>query len=196
MRAEQYARAARNLHDFLEAFNEMVAELTPVQSGFQSSFSGWRARPGRETQADALRAKTAGLSGPAALAFDAAGVWVDYKPPGTWHRQTINPALVWSTMFDDTPMLDPALVNQVGLQALGLLEHNRDEQAARETGFIGALAWFLTLGPRVRDAAGLPKRSAPGFIVTSLVVLVQGVLVGAVGGALAIPLAKWAGWSP
>lgn len=196
MRADEYARAARNLGDFLEAFNAMVTELAPVTSGFNSSFPRWQPRSGREARADELRAKTAVLTGPAAHAFGAAGVWVDYKPPGTWERQRINPAVVWSTIFDDTPMLDPSLMNQVGLQALGLLEHERDEQAEREKGLIGAIAWFLTLGPRIREAAGLPPHSAPGFVVTSLVVLVQGTLVAALGAALAYPLADWLGWLP
>jgi hypothetical protein len=79
---------------------------------------------------------------------------------------------------------------------LGLLEHIRDEQAEREGGFVGALAWFLTLGPRVRQAAGLPPRSAPGVVVTSVVVLIQGVLIAAFGGALVYPLADWLGWLP
>jgi hypothetical protein len=196
MRADQYARAVTNLRDFLEAFNEMLAELEPVASGGLSSFPAWRARHGREAQADALRAKVAALAGPAALAFDAAGVWIDYKPPGTWQQQPINPALVCSTMFGNTPMLDPSLVNQVGLQALGLLEQERDEQAEREKGFVGVIAWFVTLGPRIRAAAGLPPRSAPGVAVTSIVVLVQGILVAVVGGALVFPVASWLGWLP
>ncbi|NDL60836.1 hypothetical protein [Phytoactinopolyspora mesophila] len=174
----------------------MLAELEPVASGVLSSFPAWRARRGREAKADALRAKAAALAGPAALAFDAAGVSIDYKPPGTWQQQPINPALVWSTMFGNTPMLDPSLVNQVGLQALGLLEHKGDEQAEREKGFVGAIAWFLTLGPRIRAAAGLPPRSAPGLVVTSVVVLVQGILIAAVGGVLVFPLAGWLGWLP
>lgn len=196
MRADQYARAVTNLRDFLEGFNEMLAEFEPVMSGALSSFPAWRARAGHEAQADALRAKAAVLAGPAAHAFDAAGVWIDYKPPGTWQQRPVNPALVWSTMFSDTPMLDPSLVNQIGLQALGLLENARDEQAEREKGFVGAIAWFLTLGPRIRAAAGLPPRSAPGIVVTSVVVLIQGVLVAAVGGALVFPLAGWLGWLP
>lgn len=194
MRADQYASAAKNLRAFLDAFNELVADLEPAESSPLSSFSAWRPRRGREVQVDAKCARAALLAGPAAIAFAIAGVSIDYKPPGTWQRQSINPALVWSTLFDDVPMAEPVLVNQVGLQALGLLEHHRDEQAAREKGLIGAVAWFLTLGPRIREAAGLEPRSAPGVAVTSLVVLVQGTVVAAIGGALAIPLAKWAGW--
>lgn len=194
MRADQYARAAASLRDFLDSFNGLVAQLEPVESSGLSSFPTWQARPGREARVDALAAQTASLAGPAAYGFGAAGVWFDYKPPGTWQTKPVNPAVVWSTIFDQTPMLDPALVNQVALQALGILDHLRDEQAERERGFIGAIAWFLTLGPRIREAAGLPPRSAPGFVVTSLVVVTQGIVIAAIGGALAIPLAKWAGW--
>src|SRR5680860_726327 len=116
MRADEYARAATNLRAFLNAFDEMLAELQPVPgSGFGSSYNTWQARPGREVQAGALRAKAAGLSGPAAYAFDIAGVFVDYKRAGTWNRRPINPATVWSTMFDDA-MIEPSLLVQVSLQ--------------------------------------------------------------------------------
>lgn len=196
MRADDYARAAGNLRSFLDAFDELVGELQPVAASPLSSFPSWRPKNGRETRVGALRAKVAGLTGGAAMAFNAAGAWLDYKPPGTSRRQPINPAVVWATIFDDEPMLDPGLVIQIGLQALGLLEHMRDEQAARQRGVVGAIAWFLTLGPRVRQAAGLPPRSAPGVVVTSVVVLIQGVLIAAFGGALVYPLADWFGWLP
>ena len=196
MRADDYARAARNLRSFLEAFDELVGELEPVAGSPLSSFPAWRPKYGHDTRVGVIRAKVAGLTGAAAMAFNTAGAWLDYKPPGTWTRQPVNPAVVWATIFDDEPMLDPPLVTQIGLQALGLLEHMRDEQAERESGFVGAIAWFLTLGPRVRQAAGLPPRSAPGVVVTSVVVLIQGVLIAALGGALVYPLAGWVGWLP
>lgn len=196
MRADDYARAARNLRSFLEAFDELVGELEPDAGSPLSSFPAWRPKYGHDTRVGVLRAKVAGLTGAAAMAFNTAGAWLDYKPPGTWNRQPVNPAVVWATIFDDEPMLDPPLVTQIGLQALGLLEHMRVEQAERESGFVGAIAWFLTLGPRVRQAAGLPPRSAPGVVVTSVVVLIQGVLIAALGGALVYPLADWLGWLP
>jgi hypothetical protein len=97
-------------------------------------------------------------------------------------------------MFDEMPMVDPALVVTVGQQALSLLQHRRSEQASRQRGLIGALAWFFTLAPRVRQAAGLPARSVPGQAVTWITILVQGIIVTAVGGVLVYPLAEWLGW--
>ena len=125
MRADDYARAATSLRAFLDAFNEMLSELEPISSGGFGSFPTWRPRQGSDARAAALRGKAAALAGPAAVAFNTAGIAIDYKPPGTWSRQAVNPALVWSTMFDDMPMLEPSLLNQVGFQALGLLEHKR-----------------------------------------------------------------------
>ncbi|MCW2857882.1 MAG: hypothetical protein JWR52_3497 [Marmoricola sp.] len=92
-------------------------------------------------------------------------------------------------------MLDPALLNQVALQALGLLEHKRDVQAGRERGFIGAVAWFFTVAPRVRQAAGLSPKTASGVAVASVVVVLQGIFITALGGALVVPLLHWFGWS-
>ena len=46
----------------------------------------------------------------------------------------VNPALAWSTIFDEMPMLDPSLMAIVGRQVLGLLEHRGREQAARQRG--------------------------------------------------------------
>jgi hypothetical protein len=107
--------------------------------------------------------------------------------------QPVNPALGWSTIIDEMAMFDPSLVANVGGQALSLLEHRRSEQAARQRGLIGALAWFFTLAPRVREAAWLPARSVPGKAVAWITVLVQGIIVTAVGGVLVYPLAKWLG---
>ncbi|WP_296602233.1 hypothetical protein [Nocardioides sp.] len=196
MRAEQYARAANNLRAFLDTFNELLPELEPVGRGDLTSFQILAPRRGHEARADALCTKLALLTGAASYALEAAGIYMDYKPPGTWETTPINPVAVWSTMLDRTPMLNPTMLSQMCLQGVGLLEHMRDEQAEKEKGLIGAIAWFLTLGPRIRDAAGLPPRSTPGFIVTSLVVVAQGVIVAAIGGALAYPIAGWLGLLP
>jgi hypothetical protein len=190
MRADEYQRAAKNLRDFLLAFDQLILDLEPT-SGY-GRFPRWEPKPDRRTHADRLASELARLAGPAAEAFDASGVYIDYKPPGTWQTRPVNPALIWSTIFDETPMFDPSLMAIVGRQALGLLEHKRDEQAARQRGLIGALAWFFTLAPRVREAAGLPARSAPGQVVTWIIVLVQGLIVTVVGGSPDLPTSKTA----
>lgn len=193
MRADEYQRAAKNLRDFLLAFDQLMQDLEPVSNGIMGT--RWRPKPDRESHANRLAGELTRLTGPAAEAFDACGVYMDYKPSGTWQTRPINPALVWSTILDD-PMLEPYQIATVGREALGLLEHRRAEQAARQRGLIGALAWFFTLAPRVREAAGLPGRSARGQAVTWIIVIVQGLIVTVVGGALIYPLARLLGWYP
>ena len=194
MRADAYQRAARNLRDFLLAFDKLIQDLEPTIG--LGRFPRWEPKPGRESQAERTISELTRLAGAAAEAFDASGVGIDYKPPGTMQTRPVNPALIWSTIFDEMPMLDPSLMAIVGRQALGLLEHRAREQAARQRGFIGALAWFFTLAPRVREAAGLPARSAPGQVVTWITVIVQGLIVTVVGGVLIYPVARGLRWSP
>lgn len=195
MRAAEYARAAKNRRAFLDAFSELVAQLQAIHSSDTlSSFPRYMPRPGREIEADQLAGRVAMLAGPAAEAVDITGIHMMYKPPGTWQRAPVNPVLIWSTTLSDGAMLDPHLMTITCGQALGLLESHRDEQAEREKGVVGAIAWFFTLGPRVRDAAGLPPRSARGALVTGVVATLQALLVAALGGALAIPIARFFGW--
>jgi len=194
VRATDYARAATNLRNFLDAFNAMLREFEPVNDGFDR-YSTWVPRPGREAQATAGRATAAARSGPAARAFDTAGVSISYKPAGTMQQYPVNPALVWSSLFDD-PMLDPSVLQQVALQALGLLEDLAEVQAQREKGFIGAIAWFFTLAPRIRQAAGLEPHTPSGAVVQSVVVFFQGILIATIGGALVFPLVDALGWLP
>jgi hypothetical protein len=191
-RADEYQRAAKNLSDFLVAFDQLMKDLEPVSNGFMGT--RWRPKPDHRSDAEKHAGEVARLVGPAAEAFDLSGSWIDHKPRGTMQTQPVNPALAWSTIFDEDPMFEPSLIAVVGRQALSLLEHTGREQAARQRGLIGALAWFFTLAPRVREAAGLPARSVQGQAVTWITVLVQGIIVTAVGGVLVYPLAKWLGW--
>jgi hypothetical protein len=191
-RADQYQRAAENIHDFLVAFNQLMQDLEPT--GALGRFPRWEPKPSRRADAERHAGEVQRLAGPAAEAFELSGQWINYKPPATWQTQPVNPALAWSTIFDEMPMFDPSLLANVGGQALSLLQHRGSEQAARQRGVIGALAWFFTLAPRVREAAGLPARSAPGQVVTWVTILIQGIIVTAIGGVLVYPLAEWLGW--
>lgn len=179
----------------MDALDDLLAQLQPVQLPFASStFPQWTPKPGRDTQAGQLAARVTRLAGPAAAALALSGSHYDYKPPGTWQTQTINPIVVWSTMLTDKAMLDPHLMSVTCGQGLGLLENWRDEQAEREKGFVGAIAWFFTLAARVREAAGLPRHTARGALVTGTVATLQGILIAGLGGAIAIPLADAFGW--
>jgi hypothetical protein len=194
MRADEYQRAAKNLRDFLLAFDQLRLDLEPTFG--LGRFPRWEPKPDSRSQAERHAGEVARLAGPAAEAFEVSGHGIEYKPSGTMQTRLVNPALAWPTIFGEMPMFDPSLLATVGRQALSLLEHRRDEQAARQRGLIGALAWFFTLAPRVREAAGLPARSASGQAVAWITVIVQGLIVTVVGGALIYPLARVLGWCP
>ncbi|MDZ5662350.1 hypothetical protein SFC79_11295 [Nocardioides sp. S-58] len=193
MRAAEYDRPIKNLDAFLTSLSNLIALMEP-----SDRWDGprWRLMRGAsEAEADRLWREVASLAGPAADAFNLSGMGIDYKPPGTWQTKPVNPALVWSSCFGESPIGEPALILMVGAQALGQLRHERDEQADRERGFVGAIAWFFTLAPRIRGAAGLPPRTVRGVALSSVIVLLQTLLVTVVGGALVYPLVEWLGWS-
>jgi hypothetical protein len=178
---------------FLDAYGQFVECVQPVTDGFREV---WRVRRGMESRASQVMIAVATAAGRAARAFQASGHLVSYKPPGTWQRTDVNPALVWSTLLDDYPMVTPDLMFTVGSQAIGVLESLRDEQADRETGMAGLLARFVRFPSRVREAAGLEARTLRGGFVSGLIVTLQGLLIAAIGGALVYPIAHWLGWTP
>lgn len=120
---------------------------------------------------------------------------VAYKPPGTRQTTTVNPALAWSTLLDTYAIVTPDVVSTVANQAIGRFESLADRAAEREKGLAGFLARFLRFPSSVREAAGMKPRSVTGGLVSGAVALVQYVLVTAVGGAIAFPLAKLFGWA-
>lgn len=175
----------------MEAYAEFVDCLQPVSDSFRQK---WRVRPGAEARFQQVMPRVAAASGRAARAFDASGQHVEYKPPGTWNTHRVNPALVWSTLLDDYPVVTPDLMFTVGGQAVGILESLHEEATARERGLPGLLARFVRFPVQVREAAGLPGRTFRGGLLSGLVALLQGLLVTILGGALVYPLAKWLGW--
>ena len=96
----------------MHAFDDLFAELEPEQSPYSSSsFPRWAPKAGREAHAERLAARLTMLAGPAAEALALSGSYLDYKPPGTWQTQSVNPILLWSTMLTDKAMLDPHLMS-------------------------------------------------------------------------------------
>ena len=71
-----------NLRDFLVAFEQLMQDLEPHSDGMMGT--RWTPKSGRRAHAERLISELARLAGPAAEAFDARGVYIDYKPPGTW----------------------------------------------------------------------------------------------------------------
>jgi hypothetical protein len=192
VRAADYRRAADDITAFLNAYSEFVACLRPVP-GYREV---WEVKPGAEERLQSVMPRVARAAGRAALAFQNSGHSVDYKPPGTWQRTSMNPALVWSTLLDDYPIVTPSLLVTIGSQAIGTLESLHDEAAERERGVAGLLARFVRFPVRVREAAGLPSKSVSGGLLSGVVALFQGLFVTALGGALVYPLVHWLGWTP
>jgi hypothetical protein len=109
MRADGYRQAADNLRSFLVAFDALIQNCEQWQpAGFGSSFEQLYVKPGRQEAGQRLVQEVSSLAGPAAKAFEVSGLGMDYKPSGTWQRHPVNPALVWSTILTDKPMLDAA----------------------------------------------------------------------------------------
>ena len=96
-RADEYQRAAKSLRDFLLAFDQLMLDFEWTLG--DGIFSRWKPKHGRRLHAERLASELARLARPAAEAFDASGVWIDYTPPGTWQTKPVNPALTWSTSF-------------------------------------------------------------------------------------------------
>ena len=191
MRASHYRRRAEEVRAFLSAYGEFAScvELVP------DYWERWAVRPGAEQRLQDVWPRTALAAGRAADAFQECGITVAYKPPGTRQTTTFNPALVWSTLLDTYAIVTPDVVSTVANQAIGRFESLADRAAEREKGLAGFLARFLRFPSSVREAAGLKPRSVTGGLVSGAVVLVQGVLVTAIGGAIAFPLAKLFGWA-
>jgi len=186
MRSSHYRRRAQEVRAFLSAYGEF-ASCVELVSDYRER---WAVRPGAEQRLQDVWPRTALAAGRAADAFQECGIMVAYKPPGTMQTTTVNPALVWSTLLDTYAIVTPDVVFTVANQAIGRFESMADRAAEREKGLAGFLARFLRFPASVREAAGLEPRSVTGGLVSGTVALVQGVLVTAVGGAIAFPLAK------
>ncbi|MDQ5820812.1 MAG: hypothetical protein M3540_05170 [Actinomycetota bacterium] len=120
------ARKLRRRRADIDSFAAALRELLGLFEADEWSAGGY---PSWKPRADAapaelarLAAKVDLLAGPAALAFQDSGVFVDWKPRGTMQTQRVNPAPAWRTIFDRDPMFGPDLILQLCAQASGLLE--------------------------------------------------------------------------
>lgn len=195
MRAAHYRGRAEEVRAFLNAYSEF---LDCVERGYEFGYrESWSVLPAAQHRVNEVMARVALAAGRAADAFQESGIYVAYKPPGTHPANTtnVNPALVWSTLLDNYVMVTPDLMFTVGNQAVGRFESLAERAAERERGLAGFFARFFRFPSAVRDAAGLEPRSVSGGLVSGFVVILQGVFVTALGGAIAFPVAKLLGWA-
>ncbi len=153
--------------------------------------------PGSEDTAARLCGEVEVLAGAAADGFTAAGIAIDWKPPGTFSTTSVNPALVWSAALEPDPLVHVGIdaIDSCCRRAIGRLEGLLEEQEERERGFAGVLGRFLSFPTRVREAAGLPASSMRGRAAAGFAVFLQSVAVAITGGlvvALVIYLLGWA----
>ena len=191
MRAAHYRGRAAEVRAFLSAYSEFVGCVERVPDYRET----WAVRPDAQHRVNEVMARVSLAAGRAAGAFQESGMLVAYKPPGTMQTTSVNPALVWSTLLDTYAMVTADLMFTVGNQVVGRFESLAERAAERERGLAGFFARFLRFPSAVREAAGLEPRSVSGGLVSGFVVIVQGVFVTALGGAVAFPVAKLFGWA-
>jgi hypothetical protein len=195
MRSGDYKRLLDDLTEFMKRYVEYVGFHEPRQDYVEYY---WVPRPGSETEIRQLHPRLALAAGRAAAAFETTGVFIAYKPSGTMNRMAVNPATAWNSFTDRFPVVTPPNMMDVGNQALGKLNSLYQQAKERERGLAGLVARFIRFPVAVREAAGLPPKTVSGGLLTGFVALVQtivvGIVVAAIGGALAIPIAKYFGW--
>jgi hypothetical protein len=125
--------SARHIES-LEVFVRAVGELLGPSNLETRSFSGDPTvvpRPGAAEQWRQKRAAVDRAAPAAARAFAEAGVGISWKPPGTWNTYSVNPAVEWSTILEESPKFSVDVLEAVCNQALGSLETGAYEVEAR-----------------------------------------------------------------
>jgi hypothetical protein len=123
------SRKQRERHlEHLNRFTRALNELFEV-SDFNEAWGDPRVtpKPGREQEWWGKKGAVDRAAPAAAAAFDAAGVCVEWKPPGTMNRYNINPASNWSTVLDGHPRFELWVLEAVCNQAAGSLEAGVNE---------------------------------------------------------------------
>jgi hypothetical protein len=197
MRTEEIEEHRQAIIGFGEHFQELLGNMESVAAdSFLTRFPKWVPKPGCETRVAKLHGKVSTLTGPAARALEVAGVFVDYKPSGTWQRVPMNPVTAWPTILTDSPMIDVNLILHSCNVALGRLAVDSKRAHSVEHSLAGLVGRFVAFPRKVREAAGLPPDGVAGRVATGVGVLAQvviGLFVTVAGGLLLIVLGKWLG---
>ena len=133
-----YERNANDLHAFGDALRTLLQVMDQHEKIFGET--SWVPKKGREGEASSRAAEVDVLSGPAAHALDAAGIFIEWSPRGTMATTTLNPAVRWRTILTDDPNFPADAIFACCNQALGILrmrhrdavEHERSVKAKVE----------------------------------------------------------------
>jgi hypothetical protein len=175
-------RQQRDIEEFAQAFSGLL-EVTQPEERYFAGNSRWFARPEDEAEAQRRYATVSAVAGKAAVALQATGMNIGWKPRGQppGYSQPVNPALAWTTVFSDDPMFGADLILTVCDQAIGVLDSQGSEAEEHEQSFEGKVAHAAGFLERVRP----PGRShRAGVVQGSAATIVCGVIVGYILHAL------------
>jgi hypothetical protein len=119
-----------DIEAFINALNALLQSLEPVQDMWGGP-PRYLPRQGMESEAGRMRFEVDRVAGRAAYAFAEAGVFVDFKPRGTFQTQHVSPAQTWATILSEDPMFGLDVILACCSQALGTLDM-RAEAAEEE----------------------------------------------------------------
>jgi hypothetical protein len=173
------ATLRKRQHDieaFVDALNRFLAVMEPEQASLTGA-PRWIPRAGEEAEAARLRFEVDHAAGRAAYALAEAGVFVDWKPRGTFQTQPVSPAQAWATILDWDPMFGVEVILACCSQALGILSMQAEAAEEDESHPVRQVA---ARAPRITGRHLVPVAK----------------WVGGVAGALVIAfLTYWLGWS-
>jgi hypothetical protein len=193
MRSEDIEEHHQAIVEFGEQLQELLGNMEPVAAdSLITRFPKWVPKAGRETRVAELSGKVSLLTGPAAGAVEAAGVFVDYKPSGTWQTVPMNPITAWPTILTDSPMIDVDLILHSCNVALGRLVVDSRRAHSVEHSLAGLAGRFVSFPRRVREAAGLPADSFRGRLAVGTGIVAQ-VFVAVLAGLLLAYLTRLLG---
>jgi hypothetical protein len=169
-----------DLRAFVEALGRFLATMERHETTFLTE-SSWTPRPGQEAEATRLRLEVDRLAGRAAYAIHQAGVFVDWKPRGTFQTQPVNPAIEWGTILDWDPKFPVDAILSCAATADGILDMQIEVAEGRESRPLYGLRSRLP-----RPSVEWARSHARGIV---------GWAAGVAGLLVVAFLTDWFGWS-
>lgn len=118
----------------LTEFHNSIAALLEISDVNPNAWAGQPAiapKPGRESDWRQAKANVDRVAPKAARSFETAGMFVEWKPPGTWNTYRINPAVQWGTILEPDPRFGVDVLEACINQTLGALEDRLHDPATR-----------------------------------------------------------------
>jgi hypothetical protein len=170
MDAAKLKRRQADIEAFVGALNHLLSTLEPDQRSYLGG-PAWVPQAGRELEAAQLRGEVDRVAGRAAAAFASIPVFVEWKPPGTWQTQPVDPAQAWATILSDSPMFGPDVIFACANQALGVLDTQiveAEEEKATEPAKPPSREGHRSGGHAWREATKWAGAVAGGLLVAYL----------------------------